>query len=448
MRVLDASRDKTLPRLGPYRLVRRIGSGGMASVFEAVDDVTGQRVALKRLHPHLAEREGAAERFLREGRSVARLSHRHVVRVIALGDDAETPYLAMELLAGEDLGALLTRKGALDVAEALDHVLPIFAAIAAAHDAGIIHRDVKPPNIVVAADAAGEPCPKLVDFGISKQLSGPETRELTGSEAVLGTAAYMAPEQIRCVRDASFASDQYAIAVVLYQAVTGALPFAGRGVHEVFEAIMTAPFVAPNVLAPSVPAPVAAAIGRAMRRDPLRRFPSVRAFGAALLPFASERTQLALGDELEAVPESDALVAVSSDLAGMPLRDRTLMASMAGAKSREASRRTKRVWFLAAFSAVASVAGIAGAVATAVVRSSTPRPAAPSTVAHAAIPTATPATTASPTPTPPPTATQAGARVAAPTSGRRPHPARATPTPAPTPAAAIPIGDNGAPVLP
>jgi serine/threonine-protein kinase len=259
----------------------------MATVFEAEEERLGQRVAVKALHEHLVARAGAAERFLREGRAVARIRHPHVVQVLGVGPDLEAPYLAMELLDGEDLGARLERTGRLSVSAALDVLLPTLAGVAAAHDAGVIHRDLKPSNIFLST-LGGRQWPKVVDFGISKVVAA---EELTASDALLGTVAYMAPEHARSVRGASFASDQYALALVLYQCVTGVLPFSGSGFFELIQAIMTAPVVPPCQRVSGIPAALDAVILRAMNRDPARRFPSVRAFACALLPFASDGAQ-------------------------------------------------------------------------------------------------------------------------------------------------------------
>ena len=287
---------------GPYRVLRRVGSGGMGSVFEAEDTGLGHRVALKLLHPHVARRPGAVERFLREGRAVARIRHPHVVQVFALGLEAATPYLAMELLRGDDLSQVIAREGRLSVDGALDLVLPVVAAVAAAHDAGVIHRDLKPSNVCITRGPGGRSCPKVVDFGVSKVLSVDGAAELTVSDSVVGTAAYMSPEQARAASAASFRSDQYSLAALLYQCVTGDLPFSGRSVYEIVESIMTAPLGPPSVRASGIPPALDEAVLRAMSRNPDDRYPSVRAFGAALLPLASERARLALAAEFEERP--------------------------------------------------------------------------------------------------------------------------------------------------
>jgi serine/threonine-protein kinase len=356
---------------GQYRVVRRIGSGGMATVFEAEEERLGQRVAVKVLHKHLLARAGATERFLREGRAVARIRHPHVVQVLGVGPD-EMPYLAMELLDGEDLGARLERAGRLEVRAALDVVLPTLAGIAAAHDAGVIHRDLKPSNIFLSR-LAGRQWPKVVDFGISKVVTA---EELTASDAVLGTVAYMAPEQARSVRGASFSSDQYSMAVVLYECVAGALPFSGAGVFDLVQAIMTAPVVAPSQVAPDVPAALDAIILRAMDRDPEKRFASIRAFASALLPFASESAQHAYAGEFDPSPAREEVAAV----------DRRLDPNVSPLGFTQTARLTvqgptRRRWLLLATPAVA----VAVLIALLVGRSARgPTPAAPVEVPAAA----------------------------------------------------------------
>ena len=226
---------------GPTAPYAEIGSGGMATIFAAVDGVIHQRVAIKRLHPHIASRPGATERFLREGRAAARIRHPHVVQIFALGTSEGAPYLAMELLEGSDLGTVLTREGRLGVEDALEIVLPVIAGVAAAHDAGVVHRDLKPSNVFVSSGPRGRVWPKVLDFGVSKILDAEGDGPATATDGVIGTAAYMAPEQARTARSASFRSDQYSLGVLLYQCLTGELPFATAGMYDLVVAIMTAP---------------------------------------------------------------------------------------------------------------------------------------------------------------------------------------------------------------
>jgi serine/threonine-protein kinase len=235
---------------------------------------------------------------LREGRAAARIRHPNVVQVFALGLEGEIPYLAMELLHGDDLSVLIAREGRLSVEAALDLVLPVVAAVAAAHEAGVIHRDLKPSNVCLSRGPGGQACPKVVDFGVSKVITGDCAAHVTASNSVVGTTAYMAPEQVRGA-NTSFRSDQYSLAAMLYQCVTGELPFSGASVYEVMESIITTPLAAPSARASGLSAALDTAVLRAMSRNPEHRFPTVRAFGAALLPLASERTRLALRAEFD-----------------------------------------------------------------------------------------------------------------------------------------------------
>jgi hypothetical protein len=297
-------------RFGPYALIRCIASGGMGVVCEAEDTLLGHRVALKLLHAHIAARPGASVRFLREGRAAARVRHPHVVQVFALGEEQGTAYIAMELVDGDDLSKVLRRRGILGVEDALDLVLPVIAAVAAAHDAGVIHRDLKPSNVCIASRMGGHPWPKVVDFGVSKVIAADGALASTITDAIVGTAPYMAPEQAQAGSNASFGSDQYSLAVLLYKCVTGDLPFSGRSVYETLQSMMTAPLAPPSSrvsCAQRIPPALDAAVLRAMSRNPADRFPSVRDLGAALLPLASERTRLAMGRELreQAITVSD-----------------------------------------------------------------------------------------------------------------------------------------------
>jgi serine/threonine protein kinase len=296
---------------GPYRPVRVIGSGGMGLVYEAIDTRLGLRVALKQLHPHVANRSGAAARFLREGRAAARVRHPHVVQVFTLGTGEDGPYLAMELLEGCDLGKVLRQEGRLDVEAALAILLPVISAVAKAHVEGVIHRDLKPSNVFVSRGAGGRPHPTVLDFGVSKVLGDGDAGPVTATDSVLGTFEYMPPELAHTARDASYASDQYSLAVILYQCVTGDLPFTAGGVHELLQAIMTAPVPSPSQRVPGIPTKLDGILLRAMSRNAHDRFPSARAFGAALLPLAHERDRLAWGEDFSTAHAEGGLATAS-----------------------------------------------------------------------------------------------------------------------------------------
>lgn len=273
-------------RVGQYVLVREIGRGAMATVFEAEHTALGKRIALKRMHPHLAADATAAARFLREGKAATQIRSPHVVDVFDVATHDGVPFLVMELHDGVDLAALLRDRKKLPVAEIADLVVPVAVAMHEAHGAGVIHRDLKPSNILLARGEGGAVSPVILDFGISKLVADAD-RDLTASEVVLGTVHYMSPEQTRGGRTASARSDQYALGVLLYECVTGVKPFSGSTPYAVMHAIVSARVPPPSTLDPEVPAAFDALVLRAMSRDPRKRFDSVRALGAALLPWAS-----------------------------------------------------------------------------------------------------------------------------------------------------------------
>jgi serine/threonine protein kinase len=289
-------------RIGQYVLCREIGRGGMGTVYEAEHVGLGKRVALKRMHPHLATDATGASRFLREGRAATQIRSPHVVEVFDVGKHENVPYLVMELLNGVDLAALLRMRKKLEPSETADLMVPIASAVHAAHLAGVVHRDLKPGNILLAEkdDGNGSPAPSegrassvspiILDFGISK-FTGDMEHDLTASEVLLGTVHYMSPEQTRGGNKATPASDQYALGVMLYECLTGAKPFSGSTPYAVMHAIVSARVVHPSVLDPSLPPALDDVVLRAMSRDPKERFPSVQAFGAALLPWASLPTR-------------------------------------------------------------------------------------------------------------------------------------------------------------
>jgi serine/threonine-protein kinase len=264
----------------------------MGEVYEAHHRALEKRVALKTLAPSLAKDDEVIARFLREGRAAARIHHPNVVGISDVDVEGDTPYLVMELLDGEDLADLLGRGGALGVEEALDIILPVLSAVSAAHEKGVIHRDLKPANIFITrSEAKNVVEPKVVDFGISKLTSGSadEGLALTKSGTILGTPYYMAPEQARGAASADARSDQYGLGVILYECLTGTLPFEESTLLALFHVIVQGQFLPPRHHRPDLPEALEAAILRAMQTDPANRFPDVASFGLALLPFASKR---------------------------------------------------------------------------------------------------------------------------------------------------------------
>jgi serine/threonine-protein kinase len=286
---LDDSLNELPPGkfLGRYQITRLIGRGGMGCVYEAVHRDLGKRVAIKTLLPSLAASEEARGRFLREGQAASRIRHPHVVDVTDVVAEGPVSYLVMEYLDGEDLSSLIERQGALPLAEAADVLLPVIAAISAAHELGVIHRDLKPENIFLARTSFGGPCPKVVDFGISKVLGEPTAIALTATSAVFGTMFYLPPEQLGGSREADARGDQYALGTILYECVTGHRAFEGTSIYGVLKSVAEGVYPPARSWRPDLPPRLETAIDRAMRINPAARFSSVRRLGAELLPHAS-----------------------------------------------------------------------------------------------------------------------------------------------------------------
>jgi tRNA A-37 threonylcarbamoyl transferase component Bud32 len=270
---------------GRYRIVRELGKGGMARVFEARHIALDRRVALKVMEPALAAQSSAAGRFLREAKAACHIRHQHVVEVFDIGTDHGLPYIVMEFLEGSNLAVLLAEKGPLPVSGIANIFLPVISAVATAHAAGVIHRDLKPANLMLAQCPPRAVHPMVLDFGISKIANDELESTLTRSESLLGTVQYMAPELTKGAKFASAASDQYALGVMLYECATGRRPFTGQSHYDLMHAIVTAPVVPPNAFRPELPPEFDALVAKAMHRDPSKRFPSVHALGGALLSF-------------------------------------------------------------------------------------------------------------------------------------------------------------------
>ena len=260
---------------GRYQLGERIGHGGMGEVFAAHDLRLDREVALKLLRLDLAEQDGMRERVVAEARLAARLTHPHVVGVLDTGEQDGRPFVVMERLSGRTLGDELA-DGAMPAERVRDVGLQVLRALAAAHELGIVHRDVKPGNIL----DAGVGTWKVADFGIAKWVHADET--LTGTGELLGSPSYLAPERIEG-EQAGPASDLYAVGVLLYEALCGRKPFEGDDPFALATAIRDGAYEPPAAVFPDADPTIVAVIERAMQRDPSERYESAETMAEALL---------------------------------------------------------------------------------------------------------------------------------------------------------------------
>jgi serine/threonine protein kinase len=286
---LDADRrharePKTGGEIGSYKLHNRIGAGSTATVYQAAHVVIGKEVAVKLLREDQTRDEVLRERFLREARAVAKVSHENVVGVLDFGStDDGRAYLVMELLTGRTLEDLISREGPLDPQRAIKIGRQICQGLDAVHARNIVHRDLKPEDIFLVSSRGDPEFVKIIDFGIAKELAPEEgvvQRGLTLPRQMLGTPLYMAPEQ--GTPEADHRVDIYALGVILYRMVTGELPFDGVDAADSLYRRRTEPPKDPRELAPELPAPLAQAILRALARTKEERFPSMAALAEAL----------------------------------------------------------------------------------------------------------------------------------------------------------------------
>ena len=260
---------------GRYELEELVGSGGMSSVYRALDRLLERNVALKILHPHYGDDAEYVERFRREARAVAQLSHPNIVTVIDRGEADGQQFIVFEYIDGESLKQLVDRNGPLPARRAIELGLQVADALAFAHQAGLVHRDVKPQNVLVTEDGEA----KVTDFGIARSLDVEHGVTQTGT--VLGTSNYLSPEQARG-QTVTPATDVYSLGVVLYELLTGDVPFPGENFVAVAMKHINEP--PPSLLEqrPDVPVRVVHAIERALAKDPADRFPTMEAFAAEL----------------------------------------------------------------------------------------------------------------------------------------------------------------------
>jgi serine/threonine-protein kinase len=308
-----------------YELEELVGTGGMSSVFRAHDRQLERRVAIKILHEHYADDPEYLERFRREARAVAKLSHPNIVTVIDRGDDDGRQYIVFEHVDGENLKELVLRSGRLSVRRALELALSVADGLAFAHDRGLVHRDVKPQNVLLSSE--GEV--KVTDFGIARSLHMEHGVTQTGT--VLGTGEYLAPEQASG-KPVSPATDVYSLGVVLWELLAGDVPFVGDNFVAVALRHVNEPPPPLRERRPDVSPRLDSAVQRALAKDPARRFPSMTAFAKELRACLAE----ADGEAAPPPPEDDLAMTVVTPPAPAPARE------PARRRSRPPGRRRRR----------------------------------------------------------------------------------------------------------
>ncbi|MGK3995239.1 protein kinase domain-containing protein [Sorangium sp. So ce1024] len=275
-----------------YRLVRLIGDGGMGSVYEARHEVLGTTVALKFLHPELSRRSGLVQRFLQEARVSAQIQSAHVVRVVDVDQTATgLAFIVMEYIEGKTLQTLyeeLYRAGVrLAYADALEYAMQMLEGVEAAHRAGVVHRDLKPDNVIITKTAKGEPLIKLLDFGIAKlKVTGELDRGLTRPGVIMGTPEYMAPEQAYSADSVDARADIFSLGVIVFEMLAGRRPVGGDEPQQIAGAYLSGQISRLSDLAPDLAPALCAAVHRAMAASPADRFATTAEFRGALEPFA------------------------------------------------------------------------------------------------------------------------------------------------------------------
>ena len=367
---------------GRYRLEKVLGRGASGVVFEASHLVIGKKVAVKCLYPQLREHPVQVERFFREARIAATVDHKNLIEVFDGGglaeDDGETMFLVMELLHGETLGERLER-GPIDVVQVVQLFSKIIEGVAAMHERGVVHRDLKPDNIFLTRTPGlelGEP--KVLDFGISK-LKEPGRGDLTALGTVMGTPFYMAPEQMMNAKDVDVRADVYSLGVMLYESISGELPYEGENVADVFTAAKAATYKSLRELTPLVTPRLSAVVARAMHVERSRRHADIRELGRALTSASARTVEMPGGpappgtsfelplEELERDQEES----TSIDVSAPPERDEPrsvpprkideLATRMIAAPP--APREVLPMWALAVMVSLAGLALLAAAVA-------------------------------------------------------------------------------------
>ena len=290
-----------------YRVERLLGQGGMGVVVSAEHVQLGERVAVKFLLPEAAKAPDVVARFRREARAAARIRSVHVARVTDVGVLASgSPCLVMEYLEGQDLAQVLRERGPLPVVEAVGYVLQACIGVGEAHALGIVHRDIKPSNLFLARLPNRRSIVKVLDFGIAKHAGDAQAANLTSTFSALGSAAYMSPEQIRMAKGVDARTDVWSLGIVLFELLTGRVPFDGESVTAIAAAITADPAASLRALRPDAPVELEQALARCLEKRREQRIQSVAELAGQLAPFGGAAAGALAARAAEAVLSSTA----------------------------------------------------------------------------------------------------------------------------------------------
>jgi serine/threonine-protein kinase len=275
--------------LGKYKITKVLGMGAMGIVVLATHLDLNQQVAIKFMLPGKTPNPERHQRFMREAQIASRLTTVHVARVIDVGTmpDGGAPYMVMEYLQGSDLEAVITARGPLPILEAAGYLLQICEAVGEAHAAGIVHRDLKPANLFLTKTADGQPCVKVLDFGVSKLMDA--GLQLTQDATTLGSPLYMPPEQMRASKDVDARADIWSLGVILYELIAGKTPFDAEQLPQLCTRIFTGAPTPLGHFRPDAPPGLETVLLRCFEKERENRWRNVAEFAAALVPFAPAR---------------------------------------------------------------------------------------------------------------------------------------------------------------
>jgi eukaryotic-like serine/threonine-protein kinase len=341
---------------GKFRIERVLGIGGMGMVVSAMHLHLDERVAIKFLLPEALANPEAVARFGREARAAVKIRSEHVARVIDVGAlETGAPYMVMELLRGRDLSTVIRDSGALPVVTAVEYILQACEALAEAHALGIVHRDLKPANLFLTTRADGSPCVKVLDFGISKvtQASGSGSdMGMTRTQSIMGSPLYMSPEQMASARDVDQRSDIWAVGTVLYELITGSVPFVAETMPQLCTLILHAEPPPPRSLQPGIPAQLEAVIMRCLRKHRGDRYDNVGTLAADLAPFVPDAGPRS-AERISRVLSSSGISSKELPPTSRPARSLATNTTSQAWGTTQASRGSRAVWVgLAAMAAL------------------------------------------------------------------------------------------------